>query len=430
MAGAGDILRQRLALPAESLPNRLAKAAMTEGLADPLGRPTEGLNRLYASWARGGLGLLISGNVMVDGAHLERPGNVVLERAPDAETMTRLKAWTGAARAQGAGFWMQVSHAGRQTRIGINPSPKAPSAAPLALPGKQFGVPTPLEEAEIETLIERYAAAGAYAREAGFTGVQIHAAHGYLISQFLSPRANKRKDAWGGSLENRARFLLEIVKRTRARVGQDFTLSVKLNSSDFQRGGFMFKESAEVAVQLAAAGVDVLELSGGTYERPRMAGVKKKPERASAVARESYFLDFAKLMRARVSIPLMVTGGFRSAAAMAHAVAEDGVALIGVGRPLCVDPIAAAKLFAGAAFLERWEDKVMLGPGWLGPASPFLMVRSVNALASTYWCYQQLRLLAAGEPTDPKLSAREALRRESAAQAEQLAAIAAARVAG
>jgi 2,4-dienoyl-CoA reductase-like NADH-dependent reductase (Old Yellow Enzyme family) len=421
MAGAAEILRQRLALPAETLPNRVAKAAMTEGLADALGRPTAGHARLYGAWARGSLGLLISGNVMVDPAHLERPGNVVLARAPDAAMLKGLKAWTGAARAQGAGFWMQVSHAGRQTPIGVNPTPKAPSAVPLPLPGKQFGVPVALEEAEIEAIIERYAAAGEYARAAGFTGVQIHAAHGYLISQFLSPRANKRSDAWGGPLENRARFLMEIVRRTRACVGTDFTLSVKLNSSDFQSGGFMFAESAEVAVWLGEAGVDVLELSGGTYERPRMVGVKKK--RDSTIARESYFLEFARLMRARVSMPLMVTGGFRRAAAMAAAIADDGVALIGIGRPLCVDPIAAAKLFAGAASLERWEDKVRLGPAFMGPTSPFLLVRSANALASTYWCYQQLRLIAAGEPANPKLSAFDALRRERATQAEQLAAI-------
>ncbi len=412
-----ETLRQPLALAGETLPNRIVKAATTEGLADAHGRPTQAHARLYGAWARGNLGLMISGNVMVDERCLERPGNVVIARPPDAAMMGALKAWTAAARARGAGFWMQISHAGRQTPIAVNPAPKAPSAAPLALPGKQFGRPVALREAEIELLIERFAAAAMVARQAGFTGAQIHAAHGYLISQFLSPRANRRKDAWGGALENRARFLLEVVRRARARLGTDFTLAVKLNASDFRRGGFEIEECARVAGWLEAAGVDVIEISGGDYEARAMFGG------AVARGREGYFLGFVAALRACVQIPLMLTGGMRTASAMAEAIDRHGVALIGVARPLCCDPIAVAKLFSGAEALPRTADRLRFGPHVFGPGSPFALVRALNDASALFWCYQQLRLMAADKPADPTMQLLAALRAERAQAARQLAAM-------
>lgn len=422
-----DTLRQPLALPAETLPNRLAKAAMTEGLADTRGYATPGHVTLYDTWAKGGAGLLISGNVIVDRDHLERAGNVILDRAPDAEATAALKAWAQAARSRGAGFWMQISHGGRQTMATVNPAPKSASDVALAMPGKQFAQPTPLTETEILDLVQRFANAAVYARDAGFTGAQIHAAHGYLLSQFLSPLANKRTDAWGGSLENRARFLLEAVRATRAKVGRDFTLSVKLNSADFQRGGFEGGESILVAQWLADAGVDVLEISGGSYEQPRMMGMDgmSKPDTkglpASTAAREAYFLDFAVEMKKRVTMPLMVTGGFRTAAGMARALAEDGVSIIGLGRPLCVDPLGPQKLLAGAPSLDRWEDRLRIGPGIFGPKSPFAMVKALNGFGATYWYYQQLRRMAEGRPPEEKLGVLKALQREQGDQAAWMA---------
>ncbi|MFZ4120933.1 MAG: NADH:flavin oxidoreductase/NADH oxidase family protein [Caulobacterales bacterium] len=422
-----EILRTPVVLANETLPNRLGKAAMTEGLADAVGRPTERHQRLYDAWGRGGAGLLITGNVIVDRDHLERPGNVVIDREPDTFMRAALTAWAQSARVQGAGLWMQISHAGRQTQRLVNETPAAPSAVALAMPGKTFGKPRAITEGEIEDLIKRFALAAKTARETGFSGVQIHAAHGYLISQFLSPRSNLRTDSWGGSLTNRARFLRTIVRETRLAVGRDFTVAVKLNSADFQSGGFGPADSLEVLGWLKDDGVDVAEISGGTYEQPRMAGMDglQKPDLSglpkSTAAREAYFLDFARMARSAATIPLMVTGGLRSASEMASAVQSDGIAIVGLGRPLCVDPLAPLKLLSGADSLDRWEQKLQIGPGLLGPKSPVAMIKAINGFGALYWYYQQLRRMGDGLAPDTRLSVMKALKQEQAAQQAALA---------
>ena len=280
---------------------------------------------------------------------------------------------------------------------------------PLGLPGGQFGVPVPLTEAEIVDLVARFANAAVVAREAGFTGVQIHAAHGYLLSQFLSPLANQRTDAWGGSLENRARFLVETIKAVRAAVGTDFAIGVKLNSADFQKGGFAFDDCITVAASLADLNVDLLELSGGTYEQPAMmdfAGMDppEQPTQASSRAREAYFVDLARALMAGRTPPLLVTGGFRSLAGMETAL-DSGIAMIGVARPLCATPDAVAELLDGHSDeLPRPEQALRIGPGWLGPNSPFKLLRAVNGFAAQAWYYQQLRHIAAGEDPVARLN--------------------------
>ena len=387
------------------LPNRLAKAAMTEGLADPHGRATPELARLYGLWADGGIGLSITGNVQIDRDHLERPGNVIIQGPQDDAALAGLHAMASAGTRAGGHIWMQISHAGRQTQVTVNPHPKAPSAVPVGLPGKQFGLPEALTEPEIHDLIERFGRAAEVARDTGFTGVQIHAAHGYLLSQFLSPRANHRSDQWGGSLENRARMLMAVVARVRAGVGPAFPIGVKLNSADFQRGGFAFEESMIVARWLQDAGVDLLEISGGSYEQPAMmdiAGMEAPdapPQQASTTsasttAREAYFVDFAKTMRAALTMPLMVTGGFRTRRAMNAALETGGADIIGLGRPLCVDTAGPAKLFAGADELDRWESKLKLLPPWLSFLGKLKMLRAVEGFAVTYWYYAQLDAIA------------------------------------
>lgn len=394
------MIETELTLPCGAkLPNRLAKAAMTEGLADPLGNPTPELDRLYDIWGKGGCGLLLSGNVHVDADHLERPGNVIVDRPGDPVLIDAIRRWTASAKAGGAQFWAQISHAGRQTMKPVNPHPKAPSAVKLGLPGGQFGEPVALTGAEIEDLVARFAAAAALCQEGGFDGVQVHAAHGYLISQFLSPRSNLRSDQWGGSLENRARFLLEVVRATRKAVKPGFAVAVKLNSADFQRGGFAFEDSLQVAQWLEGEGVDLIEISGGTYEQPKLLGLEgmepseQQNVAASTLAREAYFVDFAQAMKATVKVPLMITGGFRSRAAMEEALRQGAGEVIGLGRPLCAEPNGAARLLAGADRLPEPEKTLALIPGWLGFMRMLKPLRAIDSFAVQYWFYCQIYAL-------------------------------------
>ena len=379
--------------------NRLCKAAMTEGLASPQGEPTEALERLYGIWSDGGAGLLLSGNVQIDGDHLERPGNVIIDSEPSEAMQGALGRWAAAGTRSGNHFWAQISHAGRQCQKIVNPQPKAPSAVKLGLPGGQFGEPQPMTEEDIEAVITGFARCAKVVIDAGFTGVQLHAAHGYLLSQFLSPRSNQRQDQWGGSLENRARLLLASVSRVRAAVGPNVPISVKLNSADFQRGGFDFDESLQVAKWLEQASVDLIEISGGTYEQPRllnldgMEPVEEQSIAASTRAREAYFVDFAEAMHKEVSIPLMVTGGLRRLDAMKLALESGAADMIGIGRPMCVMTDAPAQLLSGVKELPRFEDTLSLLPKALRFLNGIKMVRTVGAFATQYWFYEQIAAL-------------------------------------
>jgi 2,4-dienoyl-CoA reductase-like NADH-dependent reductase (Old Yellow Enzyme family) len=393
-------LNQPLKLPCGLvLANRIGKAAMTEGLADTNGRPTVELDKLYGIWSDGGAGLLVSGNIQIDGDHLERPGNVIIDTMPDENMQTALKRWTASATRSGNHFWAQISHAGRQTMKAVNPRPKAPSAIKLGLPGGQFGMPVALTEDEILNLVSRFGQAAKVCKDTGFTGVQIHAAHGYLISQFLSPRSNQRDDRWGGSLENRARFLMFTVNTVRQLVGPDFPISVKLNSADFQRGGFAFEDSLAVARWLQDAGVDLIEISGGTYEQPKLLGIEgleaEEPQAVpeSTLAREAYFVDFAKAMKNELNIPLMVTGGFRSASAMEQALRSGAADVIGLGRPMCVMPEAPKRLLGSMAMLPRTENQLKLFPEWLAGLRKVKAMRGLEGFAVQYWYYSQLYAL-------------------------------------
>ncbi|OWQ96699.1 NADH:flavin oxidoreductase/NADH oxidase family protein [Sphingopyxis witflariensis] len=410
-------LTEPLTLPCGAiLPNRIAKAAMTEGMATPDGRPTAALERLYGLWSDGGAGLLIGGNLVIDHDHLERPGNVVIDSAPDAQMMAALTRWAKAATRGGNHFWAQISHSGRQTPAVVNRHPKSASDVKLALPGGQFGQPEPLTLDEIADLVRRWAVAARACQDAGFTGVQVHAAHGYLMSQFLSPLSNHRTDEYGGGLENRARLLLEVIGAIRAAVGPGFPVSVKLNSADFQKGGFDFEDSLTAAGWLEAAGVDLIEISGGSYEQPKLLGIEGMEESAaqnvapSTLAREAYFVDFALAMQACVTVPLMVTGGFRSRAAMEQALAGGAADVIGLGRPMCLMTDAPKRLLEGAKQLPRYEDDRGLLPGWLGFLRRFQLVKAVDGFAGIYWFYQQLWLLGRDGRADEGLSVFSALR--------------------
>ncbi len=413
------MIEQTLTLPCGVvLKNRLCKAAMTEGLAGADGVPGTALNRLYSLWSEGGAGLLLSGNVQIDRDHLERPGNVVVDGEPDDTTKAALSAWARAGTRAGNHFWAQLSHAGRQCQKIINPNPKAPSAIKLGLPGGQFGEPVAMTEADIEAVITGFARCARILKDAGFTGVQLHSAHGYLLSQFLSPRSNQRDDRWGGDLENRARLLMASVAAVRTAVGPDFPIGVKLNSADFQRGGFDFTESLQVAKWLEAAGVDLLEISGGTYEQPRLlnvAGIEPVEDQAiaqSTRSREAYFVDFAQAMRQELNMPLMVTGGLRRRDAMEDALESGSADVIGIGRPMCVMTDAPKRLLSGTEELPRYEDTLSLLPGWLKPLEKLNLIKTLATFAVQYWYYQQLFILGETGKTSDDLTVFAATRQQ------------------
>ncbi|UDY23347.1 NADH:flavin oxidoreductase/NADH oxidase family protein [Nocardioides sp. Kera G14] len=315
------------------LPNRLAKAAMEENMSAPGQLPGEELFALYRRWSEGGVGLIITGNVMVHAEALTGPAGVVLDANSPIEPF---REWAKAAKSGGAQVWMQINHPGRQVMAdmpGVAWGP-SPIRVDIGKNSKRLAQPTEMTPDQIEATIARFATTARRAERAGFDGVEIHAAHGYLLSQFLSPLANRRTDEWGGSLENRARLLLDITRAIRAVVGGGFAVAVKLNSADFQRGGFDADDAKKVIDLLAPLGVDVVELSGGSYESPAMSG-RSADERT--LAREAYFLTLASELAESSALPIMLTGGIVRRP-IAEEVLSGGIDIVGMGTALAVDP--------------------------------------------------------------------------------------------
>ncbi|MFJ4868672.1 NADH:flavin oxidoreductase/NADH oxidase family protein [Streptomyces sp. NPDC088757] len=315
------------------LKNRIAKAAMEENMAGDGQLPDERLFTLYRRWAAGGTGLLITGNVMVHAEALTGPAGVVLDEHAPLEPFAE---WARAGKSGGGAIWMQINHPGRQVASDMPGVVWGPSDIGVSL-GKhssRFGKPTAMTPRQIEETVARYAVTAQRAEKAGFDGVEVHAAHGYLLSQFLSPLVNKRTDRWGGSLENRARMLLDIVRAVRAAVSPSFAVAVKLNSADFQRGGFDADDARQVIAMLEPLGVDLVELSGGSYESPAMTG-RSADDRTRA--REAYFLDLAEDLVKTSPLPLMLTGGI-TRRTTAERVLAGGVAVVGMGTALAVTP--------------------------------------------------------------------------------------------
>lgn len=315
------------------IPNRIAKAAMEENMADGDHAPSAELISLYRAWAEGGAGLIITGNVMVDARAMTGAAGVVLE---NDRHLDRFRTWAETARSGGAQVWMQINHPGRQMPAALGQETLAPSAIALNLgaQSKIFPMPREMTASDIAEVERRFVTTAVLAERAGFNGVEIHAAHGYLLSQFLSPLVNHRKDRWGGSPENRARLLLDIVRGARAAVSPGFAVSVKLNSADFQRGGFSPEDAQAVVSMLAPLGVDLVELSGGSYEAPAMMGAARDER---TLAREAYFLEFAREIAAVAKMPLMVTGGIKRRE-VAEKVIESGVAMAGIATALAIEP--------------------------------------------------------------------------------------------
>jgi 2,4-dienoyl-CoA reductase-like NADH-dependent reductase (Old Yellow Enzyme family) len=327
-----NLLTQPLHLPCGVvLKNRIAKSAMSDSLGDGCGLPTDAQIRLYQRWAKGGAALSIIGEVQGTADYAEKPGNLVLSAQAPPDPFAAL---ARAGATNNALIWLQLGNAGAMADPLIS-KPKGPSA--LDLPGLNCDA---LSVSEINALPGEFARTALLAKELEFGGVEIHATHGFLLSQFLSPLFNKRTDSYGGGLENRMRLVLETVDKVRQAVGPHFPVGIKLNATDQLTGGFQQEEALAVVAALDGTTIDLIDVSGGTY-------FPGAPSSSDSAGAGPYFLDFAERARAKTTIPLMVTGGFKTLKQVQAAI-EDGKAdIIGLARALIVDPDLPTKWQAG-----------------------------------------------------------------------------------
>ena len=302
-------------------------------MSDDFLEPSEALIHLNRTWAEGGAGLLLTGNVMIDRLAMTGPGGVVLDKNSKLEKFVRLST---AAKTNGTRAWMQINHPGRQVYKKMGGKVYSPSDVSLDM-GKlsdMFGDAKAMTADQINEVIQRFVDTAVQAEKAGFDGVEIHAAHGYLIAQFLSPLVNKRQDQWGGSIANRSRLLLEVIKGVKKATSDGFGVGVKLNSADFQRGGFDIDDALTVVKLLEPLAIDLVELSGGSYEAPAMQGVTAD---GRTLKREAYFLEFAEKVADQTNIPVMTTGGIRRLR-VAEEVLANNVSMVGIATGLATAP--------------------------------------------------------------------------------------------
>ena len=322
-----------------TIKNRFFKSAMSEGMGKRDFQPKKNIATLYKRWAEGGTGLIITGNIMVDPKGTAEPGNIVFDKNSNIEI---LKDWAKQGQQHGAKVMVQLNHPGKQVPKTIAKETVAPSTIPLGNGlNKLFSTPRALTTSKVEELVQKFVTSAKVAKEAGFSGVQIHAAHGYLISQFLSPHDNRRTDKYGGSLENRMRFLKEIYLGMREELGKDFTIGIKINSTDFKEDGLTEEDSLKTIIELANLGLDFVEISGGTYERPAMMGATSKS------TNQVFFAEYSKKLKQKIEIPVVVTGGIRSINAMNTLLNDNTTDFIGIARPLTIDPNIPNKIKQG-----------------------------------------------------------------------------------
>jgi|TARA_B110000908_G_scaffold62549_1_gene75901 2,4-dienoyl-CoA reductase-like NADH-dependent reductase (Old Yellow Enzyme family) len=318
-----EVLFKPLRLPCGViLKNRIGKSAMSDSLGDGTGHPTDEQNRLYQRWATGGVAVSIIGEVQATSNYAEKPGNLVLNAASDLAKFRKLAEYGGENDME---LWLQLGHAGALSYVPTS-RPKGPSD--LDLPSLHC---VALSLDEIHQLPSEFANTAMLAQEAGFGGVQIHAAHGFLLSQFLSPLFNKRSDEYGGTIANRMRLLLETVAQTRAAVGPHFPIAVKLNSSDQLEGGFEEEDALKVVAALDKSSVDLIDISGGTY----FPGAKSASDGAGS---GPYFIEFAKRARKMTTKPLMLTGGFKTRMQAEDVIESGAVDVVGLARALTLEP--------------------------------------------------------------------------------------------
>ena len=383
-----NVLEEEMILPNGSvLSNRIAKSAMSENLSNKYNEPTPILLEVYKKWAQSGAGLLITGNIMIDSKAIGEPRNVVVE---NRKNFGMLKEWAESVKGTNTQLWAQINHPGRQAMEPINKDLKAPSAVPLKSGRRKDAtkkIPIALSESQILAIIESFGNTAIILKDAGFTGVQIHGAHGYLVSQFLSPYTNIRSDKWGGSLENRARFVTEVYRKIRSKVGGSFPIGIKLNSADFQKGGFSEEESIEVVKILSKEGIDLIEISGGTYEAPAMMGKRKK----STIIREVYFMDYIEKARKITTTPLMLTGGFRTASVMKDSIASNQFDIIGIARPFALYPNIGNEIFNESQ--TNFNTKIKKTG-----------VKGIDGAMNIIWYEAQIKRLGKGKVPKPDLN--------------------------
>ena len=373
------------------LPNRIMKSATSEQLGDKKRNPKPDLATLYETWSLGGAGLLVTGNIMVDRTAIGEPFNVVLDEESDLSQFVR---WTQLGTVKGNQLWAQLNHPGKQSPNVLSKVPVAPSAIPLEGDiAKAFNTPKALSDDEINQIIKRFATSAGLAKKAGFTGVQIHGAHGYLVNQFLSSRHNQRTDNWGGTLENRMKFVLDIYHAIRLEVGDNFPVAIKLNSADFQKGGFTEEESMQVVEALVQVGIDFIEISGGSYENPMMVTGDVQTASKSTRKREAYFLNYAEALRKRTDIPLAVTGGFRSSEGMMQAINSGATDVVGLARPMILKPDLPMAAFSDAKFVFNWKE----------PTTGFKKFDMMTML-TLIWYEKQMWRIGKGQAVKLKLS--------------------------
>ncbi|WFD43508.1 hypothetical protein MPSI1_002170 [Malassezia psittaci] len=442
MSSSGaTVLAQPLDLPCGAvMPNRLVKAPMEQVLGKFMGgKPNPELLRLYEAWAEGNWGMIITGNVGVDRRYLGLMFDIVFPDPGDtkqyAEYLEAFRRWARVCKGQDPNdsrestpanqgkrplAVVQVVHCGRQSTRGAGRAPWKPAVAPSAVPmmteGKQttsdkliFGTPRALSTEEVQDIIQRFVRGNEFCAKAGFDGIELHAAHGYLLSTFLSPMTNKRTDQYGGSVENRFRIIREIIEQTRQRVPASFAIGIKLNSSDYIQGGLTEEDALQNVKWLAESGmVDFVEVSGGTYEKPAMFNEAEVPKQSDRTKRrEGFFLEFSS--RCHTVLPpnskmrIFVTGGFRSRTGMADALRSGNVSGIGLARPASMDP-ALPKSLMDSSIPD--DDDRASSPQWKAPPPPRFMPKIPLAGAgwNSLWHSAQLHRIGYGLKPDPNLS--------------------------
>ncbi|KAF7554936.1 hypothetical protein G7Z17_g2540 [Cylindrodendrum hubeiense] len=389
------------------LPNRLVKAAMAESLADESALPGKTLYSSYERWADGGWGMILTGNVQIDRRHLGQPKDVAYnDQIPYETLLGAWKTWAKACMREGTPTIVQINHPGRQSPAGAGTrgffeKSLAPSPIPMnfgdgliarAISAFVFGTPKEMTDEDIHQVVSRFVDTARLSSEAGFSGVELHAAHGYLLAQFLSHKTNKRTDKYGESAAARAKIVVDIIHAIRAAVPKDFCVGIKLNSVDHQSPS-EFSDCLEQIKLIAAAGVDFIEVSGGSYEKPDMVnGAEEKSARTTE--REAFFLEFANAVRHEIpSTPLMVTGGFRTRKGMDDAIAGGACELVGIGRPAALNPELPKNTILNPEVTGA-DAKVYarrIHPSWF---VKWIGAKAIGAGAETAWYGKQIHQLA------------------------------------